>query len=140
MERLQSDKKRHLVTLDLREIFNDDDLQLEQLDTSDIPDNILSDILDSTINSEEQKSNKSEGEHESIRLDRSRSKSDVYAIVKKNQNRFKVITHKDVDEIAGKSVKKRTHKQTEWGIKVFRGNFLQLFYQLNNSDVRKFKI
>ena len=35
--------------------------------------------------------------------------------------RFWSLTKQNVDEIASKSVQQRTHKQTNWGIKVFKG-------------------
>ena len=36
--------------------------------------------------------------------------------------RFKAIEKEQVDEIASKSCKKKTHKQIAWGVKIFRGN------------------
>ena len=37
-------------------------------------------------------------------------------------NQPKMITKEEVDTIASKTCKKTTHKQMEWGIKVFKGN------------------
>ena len=33
-----------------------------------------------------------------------------------NENRFKSLDTEEIDDIGGKTCKKTTHKQTEWGI------------------------
>ena len=123
MERLQPDAEEHHVLFDLTNIFNESEITFEQIDTSDIPDNVLSDILNQAEREEQQKVNQSEA---AISIARSNTLLDTPK--QKISNRFKVVTQDDVDQIAGKSCKKRTHKQTEWGIKVFRGNILIVLF------------
>ena len=111
-------QKEEAYTVYLKEIFNQDENIFEQIDSSEIPDNILCDILDQTANSLQQKPLESESSF--IGADKtSRSSS-----TSKTPSRFKVISKEDVDEIAGKSCKKRTHKQTEWGVKVFLNEWI----------------
>ena len=41
-----------------------------------------------------------------------------------NSNHFKVINNDYVNEIANKSCKKKTHKQTTWAVEALKGKFL----------------
>ena len=47
---------------------------------------------------------------------------DTRDTVQKKKQRFPDITSEEADKIAGETIKKRTRKQTIWGVKVFRGN------------------
>ena len=55
MERLQQEAEEHHVTLNLTDIFSDTELDFQQIDSLDIPDHVLSDILDATVSDEPQK-------------------------------------------------------------------------------------
>ena len=44
-------------------------------------------------------------------------------------NQFKSLNSNEVDQIAGKTVKPKTRKQTIWGINVFKGNFKSYFFK-----------
>ena len=119
MERLLDNFEEDAVTFDLNNIFNENETTFEQVDTSNIPDNVLKDLLNTSFNNDgeirDETATPQIGE---------RSNTSLNAVNKKISNRFKVVTKETVDEIAGKSCKKRTHKQTEWGVKVFRGTFI----------------
>ena len=112
MDRLQTDNKDVTVSFNLNELFGENDLQISEIDSQDFPDNILSEIiLDPTIINA-QKMNESECPLPQSKQVRSRSWL--------NENRFKAVDIKEIDDIAGKIYKKTTHKQTDWGVKVFR--------------------
>ena len=108
MERLpDQNADENVVTFDLIDIFNESKTEMNQIDSKEIPDDILKDILD---NPEVFQCKQFDASNEQDQTPRSRT-----------ANRFKNITKDYVDEIASKSCKKKTHKQTAWGVKVFRG-------------------
>ena len=48
---------------------------------------------------------------------------------KKKKRRSKELSPEEIDQIANNTVKKTTHKQTAWIIKVFRGKYVQFLRQ-----------
>ena len=108
------------VSFDLNDIFVPDELNLSEINPDDIPDSVLSEIIvDEHFESEcKSKETRSENETRSLKI--------------LNQNRFLQMESDQIDEIAGKTCKKKTHKQTEWGIKVFRGK--RQFMKFNRSS------
>ena len=114
MEHLLADEEQ-IVTLDFCDIFNENNTEMHQIDESELPEEVLQDILmnENTILDEVEAkplNTVTEQKYEG------RSTPDM-----KNQNRFKNVTKTDVDDIATKSCKKKTHKQTACGVKIFRG-------------------
>ena len=55
-----------------------------------------------------------------------------------NSARFRAINKEQVDEIATKSCKKKTHKQTTWGVKVFRRKFFKKIFLSHRSRTSYF--
>ena len=123
MQRLFTSSQESHVSLDLNEIFEVDNYKMETIDASDIPDSILSAMLidDHGIFAQEIK------EEIDIKTPSTpiRSNNPINVNVTENKKtatpRFRSVTKEKVDEIASKSVQKRTHKQTNWGVKVFTG-------------------
>ena len=113
MQRLPEDTENQLVSFDLADFFDGKNLEMSELDAEDIPDNILSEIiLDPTLqNTEKFETSDTNSPHGKLLKPRSRS----------NENRFKAVDDKQIDTIAGKTCKKTTHKQTDWGVKVLKG-------------------
>ena len=113
MQRLPEDTENQLVSFDLADFFDGKNLEMSELDAEDIPDNILSEIiLDPTLqNTEKFETSETNSPHGKVLKPRSRS----------NENRFKAVDDKQIDTIARKTCKKTTHKQTDWGVKVLKG-------------------
>ena len=103
--------------LDFVELFNQNEQKLEQVDPSHISDEILRDISNNIdeIKNEIQVYPGSENQ----RADQ----KDLHQ-APQISNRFAELTSENVNEIADESVKKTTHKQTRWGIKVLRGIYV----------------
>ena len=83
----------------------------KELSSEEIPDDILQQFLLDSI-------------QENELLPQKETSSNARADEKNSSNlssRFKSITKEYVDEIGNKSVQKKTHKQTTWGVKIFRG-------------------
>ena len=113
MEHLQQDKLEDPISFDLGTLFDENSENLTELNADDIPDNVLSEIImDPSILNTEQSRN----------MQTLEALNDPMCTPKSNtENRFKNITKQQVDDITGKTCKKTTHKQTDWGIKVFKG-------------------
>ena len=115
MQRLHKEADEIPITLNLSDIFDDFTMEMSEVDTQEVPDDILREILiaESSINSL-----LSETKSDGIVSHRSTPVS-----TPKSNNRFKANSKKDVDDIASKSCTKKTQKQTTWGVKVFRGTY-----------------
>ena len=115
MQRLQQEDKENYVSFDLNEIFGTEEFNMTEIPSDEIPDDVLSEIiLDEAIQNEiKAKPMLPPQGNVAARSTLTRTNS--------NEHRFASIENKDIDEIAGKTCKKKTHKQTEWGIKVFKG-------------------
>ena len=125
MQRLLENENETPVSFDLNDIFPSDDYKMETINAEDIPDSILSELLmneheifPSEVKQEDEAKNVTSP---SRSLNESNTENN-----KISTPRFRSVTKQKVDEIASKSVKKRTHKQTNWGVKVFKG---QIFFQ-----------
>ena len=112
MEHLQEDADENVVSFNLSDLFDDAEKTLQEIDSSDIPDKELVEVA-----------NKIDAIKKEIQIgpggDATRSTSAANSNAK--NSRFASLTNHNVDEIAEKSVKKTTLKQTSWGVKIFRG-------------------
>ena len=111
MERLPADK--NVVSFDILDIFNENTTEMEQIDPNQLPDNVLQEILNNE--NFENENNVTEAKAQ-VSLEQDDSQGS-----EAKSNRFRPVTKTDVDDIASRSVKKKTHKQTVWGVKIFQG-------------------
>ena len=119
MQRLLDSTENRVVTLDVMEIFNDNNTKMEEINTEHISEHVLYEIFNE--NNEMTMENYIEFTPAQNVADEMSPQLDL----KENlsvQKRFKSVDTNEVDEIAGKSCKKKNHKQTSWGVKVFQGN------------------
>ena len=110
MQHLQHIADENKVIFDLNDIFNDSTVEMQQIESEEIPDEIIKDILDEELSITSENSIQPKG------LDPRST-----CTTPDSKKRFKFISKEGVDEIASKRCKKKTHKQTTWGVKVFRG-------------------
>ena len=96
-----------VFSLDLQEIFDCKDLDLEQVNSEDIPDDVLSSFINDDMAENSEKIDESECP--------STSPAETNSSTTK---RFRPLSSDEVDAIGNK-----THKQTVWGLKEFKGNF-----------------
>ena len=96
----------NVVTYDLNEIFNDPNNSFKQIDQGEIPDSVLSEISANI---------------DAIKQEIVTEPKATCGNPQQKSNQFALLSNDIVDKIAEESVKKRTLKQTTWGVKVFRG-------------------
>ena len=118
MEHLLQDKP--VITFDISDILNKTVSEMEQIDPNDLPDEVLKDLLDSNDDIFPTEAS----EVEPNKVDKAEDRSTPLQL-----NCFQNDTKIDVAQIASKSCKKTTHKQTAWGVKVFRGRYQLLLYE-----------
>ena len=114
MECLQGSEGETLITLELKELFEDPDGKMDEFDTTNIPDNVLQEIFQNSS----EKSEILQERNNAVDL-RADDKS-------KLPSRFKPDLKEYINEIGNKSIQKKTHKQTTWGVKIFRGNEIRI--------------
>ena len=117
MERLLADSDENVISFDLIGLFNEKNCKMEEIDADEIPDNVLSELFDKEGNITLE--NAIQTEPNSKSADKEDSQQSTGQNVK--SYRFKPIDKEEVDEIASKSCKKKTHKQTTWGVRIFKG-------------------
>ena len=120
MQRLLDESDSGKLIIDLEQLFNENNVTMEQVDACEVPDDILSGILlDQNIITAQNTEQVSDLVTESD--EQCAVSKPIHDKENANVKRFKAIEDNEVDSIANKSCKKRTHKQTTWGVKVFKG-------------------
>ena len=109
MQRLLDDEDA--VIFDLNEIFGESKVEMEEISSDDIPDEVLTKILEQSENLT--------SEFRDPLVDLPANVNNAQETPTKS--RFKTVCTEDVDKIASKSCTKKTHKQTMWGVKIFKG-------------------
>ena len=112
MQRLL-EQKEDVIIFDLNEIFTDQTVQMDEINSDDIPDEVLNQIIQ---DSEEITTEQAKTVLDLPEVERICNTKEI-----PNKNRFKFVCNDDVDKIASKSCTKKTDKQTMWGVKIFRG-------------------
>ena len=118
MECLPNKADKNVISFEISDIFQGNDINMSELNEDDIPDNLLRDLLDDP---ETLREISNETVKEPPQLDLCQQNTTTPS----SKNRFKSVTKQDVDKIAGKSVTKKTHKQTTWGVKILRGEIFK---------------
>ena len=118
MQHLLDGSNEPVISFEIGEIFDQNNSEMDVINAEDLPPDLFNEIFETEDVSNlenEKETNVADGSSDG-HVPRSRQ-------VKENINskRFKYVNEDQVDEIAGKSCKKKTHKQTTWGVKVFRG-------------------
>ena len=125
MERLLENADERVVSFEIGDIFNDNSINFEEINTSEVTDSELSEIiLDGNLLLQQNAMPSDTGNKDQNKAENSDKITPNSTTPK--QNRFKIVSNEEVDTIAGKTCKKAMHKQTDWGVKVLRGtdNFL----------------
>ena len=121
MERLlAADPNETPVSFEIGDIIDNSNINMEELDSVDIPDSVLSAIILETNTDFEQNIEQVASKN----IEDKKAIEKVYVKRRSKPRVHKLLNSNDVDEIAGKSCKKKTHRQTTWGVNVFRGNKL----------------
>ena len=98
-----------VISFKLGEFFNSDNVIFDEMMKNEILDDVLAGILDDI----------KQGRSETVRkTDGHPQKAEHNA---PQQQCFSNITNEELDELALKTHKNKTYKQTTWGVKVFRG-------------------
>ena len=109
----QSDEVQ--ICFDLGINIEDLDIQISELDVSEIPDNILADVM---VNFTQENTSLIENQSENKMA---KQVPDVQPKKKSKKKRFAVLSPEEIDEIALNNHAPKTKKQTVWGVRVFRG-------------------
>ena len=113
-----------VISFDLGINFNDQDTTLTEIDADFIPDTVLGELMGS-VGPNNDKSRQTEAAQQTSTLKQ----------IKLKKNRFAVYTDEEIDAFGSNSVAKGTHRQTKWGVDVFRGKiqFKYLFSKSKNK-------
>ena len=110
MAELSYNAEDNIISFDLDHDLNFDDTELVPLESSDVPDAVLMELMNNTgVNSDQNKEN----------VSAKKSEADDSAQIQ--STRFPMLSKDQIDDIASNAIKPKTKKQTMWGIKVFRG-------------------
>ena len=107
------------ITFDLNSFFDENQDNIEIVSENDVPDSILGELMDS-VNQTFPELAQNQGASASSTATAEPQKQVL-------NRRFPVLSTEEIDDIANNTCKKKTRKQTVWGIKVFRGNYNLLF-------------
>ena len=117
-QRLDKNNSEPVFTLDLDLNIDENSLNLSEIDSTYVADSDLMELVDS-INENESKSDENPSAQ-------NQQADDIGLNYKSKQ--FETPTEEQVDEIALNTCKKATHKQTTWGINVFKGKLIFIIF------------
>ena len=103
------------ISFDIGINFNEDSIDLQEIDGENIPDAVLNELMDNV--STDFKENSPREATNICTADN---------ITKNKPKHFEVFTSEEIDEIGSSLVAKKTHRQTHWGVKVLRGTYIKL--------------
>ena len=95
-----ADSNEVVFTLNLQDIFDCDEVEIQQVSSEDIPEEVLNNIINEEIHETPEKNVESDG-----------IKSVADNSCPPKNSRFRPLTNEEVDAIGSNSVGKKTHKQ-----------------------------
>ena len=104
-------------TLNLTDLFDAENVKIDEINSEDTPDDVLAGIITDMPDKTSEKNEK---------LHLSPAVADNFCKPPKSdtKNRFRSLSKEDTDSICHNSIAKKTHRQTNWGLKVFTGEIL----------------
>ena len=98
-----------VISFELGDIFKSNNIKFDEINENDVPDALLAELLDHVQQGKDTIQENPTGHL----LDADQSGTEP--------NRFIDLTDGEIDDLALNTCKKKTHKQTNWGVKVLRG-------------------